>query len=146
MVFVEDKAVRVINDEKVRKTEVKYIFFGDENTANKKAGVNNTLNGYNKSLYDILFNIKGMLAGELDGAKLISELEPNTQLCIKNLDLNEDLYGQYYGVDNPVITITEEQIKQANYTVKQYEYLLRLFNILQVGAYRVETRELRKLE
>lgn len=146
MVFVEDKAVRVINDEKVRKTEVKYIFFGDENTANKKAGVNKTLNGYNKSLYDILFNVKSMLAGELDGAKLISELEPNTQLCIKNLDLNEDLFGSYYGVDNPVITITEEQIKQAKYTVNQYEYLLRLFNILQVGAYRVETRELRKLK
>lgn len=146
MVFIEDKAVRVINDEKVRKTEVKHIFFGDENTANKKAGVNNTLNGYNKSLYDILFNVKSMLAGELDGAKLISDLEPNTQLCIKNLDLNEDLYGHYYGVDNPVITITEGQIKQAKYSVKQYEYLLRLFNILQVGAYRVETRELRKLE
>jgi len=142
MAIIEDKKVKVIEDEPVEPTIIKSISFSKEPIRKyEKDGVNKTLNGYNTKLIDILLDISYMLDGELNGAKLIAEMEPDTVLYSKNLDLNEDIYGTVTGVKNPVITVTEEEINQAKYTVQQYEYLLRLINLLRFGAIKVENTE-----
>lgn len=142
MAIIEDKKVKVIEDEPVEPTIIKSISFSKEPIRKyEKDGVNKTLNGYNTKLIDILLDIGYMLDGELEGAKLIAEMEPDTVLYSKNLDLNEDIYGTVTGVKNPVITVTEEEINQAKYTVQQYEYLLRLINLLRFGAIKVENTE-----
>lgn len=137
MAIIKNKEVTVIDDETVNPTVVKYIVFGDDE--NERVGVNKTLNGYNFCLSEILKYIKHELNGELNGAKIITELEPNTQLCSKELDLNEDtIYNSTIGVENPVITITEKDIKRANHTVQQYEYLLSIINLLLAGSNEID--------
>ncbi len=131
------KNLTVINDEKVKETKVNCIVFDiDENK--ERIGVNKTINGYNFCLSEILTDIKTTLDGELQGAKIIAELNPNTKLCCKNLDLNEDLYFSSIGVENPVITISEKDIKRAKHTVQQYEYLLSIIELLLKGSNEID--------
>ena len=138
MATIKSKNLTVINDKEVKPTEVKYIIF-DEDDKNEKIGVSKTLNGYNFSLTEILLSIGYQMDGELQGAKIIAGLEPNTQLCSKELDLNEDtIYDSTIGVENPVITITEKDINRAKNTVKQYEYIIGVLNLLLYGSTKVE--------
>ena len=138
MAIIETKNLTVINDEKVDETKVNCIVF-DIDEKGVKDGVNKTLNGYNFCLSEILDEINHTLEEELDGVKLIAGLQANTLLCSKNLDLNEDtLYDNSIGVDNPVITISEKDITRAKNTVKDYEYLIKLFNLLLQGSYKVD--------
>lgn len=138
MAIIKNTSLDLINDEKVTPTDVKYILFDEYEDKNEVKGVNKTLNGYNFSLNEILGNIKTVLTGELNGAKLIANLEPNTKLCCKNLDLNTDLYLDTWGVDNPVITLSEKDIKRAKHTVQQYEYLLSIINLMLSGSDKID--------
>ena len=138
MPIIETKKLTVINDEQVEPTQVQYLLFNEDYIEYEKDGVNKTLNGYNFSLSEILQDIKIQLNNELQGVKSISEMKPNTLLCCKDLDLNSDLYFETLGVDNPVITITGKDIKRANHTVQQYEYLLSIINLLLAGSNKIE--------
>lgn len=139
MAIINFENLTVINDEPVEPTQVQTIDFDKDNMKYEKDGVNKTINGYNFCLSEILGDIKSRITGELEGAKLISEMEPDTLLYCGDLDLNEDLYLETWGVENPVITISGKDITRAKHTVQQYEYLLSIINLMLSGSMEIDT-------
>ena len=123
-----------------RKT-VKSIRFDREYYKKEMDGVIKLLNEA-WTLEVIATDLISKLTHERDGVKAISELEPNTELCITNiLETNTDwlISEELYDLDEPVIIITEKQIKQAKYMVKQYDNLINLIDSYITGCYSVNS-------
>ena len=130
MVILEDIGLMKVRGNETTTETVKSIRFSKDGYKYEMDGVINILNS-NWTLNDIFNDIIYRLEKEKDGVKAISELEPYTDLYIRNIqDCNTTwaISEELYDLDEQTILITEDIIKRAEIAVKEYESIINALN------------------